>query len=252
LRTGAVRFSADGEPIHHCHGVSSFSEFTLVTEEVAIPITDEIPLEQASLLGCGVFTGVGAVANTADVELGSSVVIFGAGGVGLSAVQGARLRGAGDIVVVDLVAEKLELAEQLGATETVDASKEDTVERVRSVLGGGADYAFDIVGIPEIVEEAIAVLAPTGTAVLVGTAAPGKNEHSLNMMDMVLGEQEIVGSFNGSYNLSLAIPKLAELVAKDDLHLDPLITDFRGLRELNEAMDDLEHGSHIRQVIKPN
>jgi S-(hydroxymethyl)glutathione dehydrogenase/alcohol dehydrogenase len=251
LRTGEVRFSKDGEPVHHCHGVSSFSEQTIVTEEVAIKVTDELPPEHATLLGCGVFTGAGAVMNTADVEAGSDVVVFGAGGVGLSAVQGARLRSAGSIVAVDIVPEKLDIAAEVGATHTIDSSEEDVLERVAEITGGGADYAFEIVGNPRVTEQAVGCLAPTGQAVLVGVPPTGPQEVALDLYDMVVSEKEMIGSFNGSYSLPLAIPKLAELTARGDLDLDPMITDSRPLTELNEAMHALETGTGIRQIIEP-
>lgn len=250
LRNGSVRFRRGGEPAYHCHGVSSFSEATVVNEEVAIKITDEIPLTEATLLGCGVFTGVGAVANTADVEVGASVVVFGAGGVGLSAVQGAVLRGADEIVVVDVVPEKLDVARAVGATHTVDASEGEPVERIRESIGG-VDYAFDVVGDTTVAEQALDVLKPTGTAVLVGIPPGGKQPLDVDIYSLVTGEQTLQGSFNGSYNLSLAIPKLADLVAKGDLSLDELITGSRPLSELNEAMAELESGTDIRQVILP-
>jgi S-(hydroxymethyl)glutathione dehydrogenase/alcohol dehydrogenase len=251
LRTGEIRFSRDGAPVHHCHGVSSFTEHTIVTEEVAIGVTDDLPPEHATLLGCGVFTGAGAVMNTADVEARSSVVIFGAGGVGLSAVQGARLRSAGEIVAVDIVPEKLDVAASVGATHTVDSSTEDVVERVRSITDGGADYAFDVVGNPRVAEQAIDCLGPTGTAVLVGVPPTGTQDLAVDLYDLVLSEKRVVGSFNGSYSLPLAIPRLAALAARGDLDLDPLITSTRPLTELNEAMHSLETGGEIRQVIRP-
>lgn len=251
LRTGDVRFSEDGEQRYHCHGVTSFSEYTIVTEEVAIPISPDVPMEQASLLGCGVFTGVGAVTNTADIEAGSSVVVFGVGGVGLSAVQGARLRSAGTVVAVDVVGTKLDIAESVGATHIVDASGCDPLERIREILPGGVDYAIDTVGNSRTIEQSVDALAPTGTAVIVGLPSAGKKSHELDVVDLVLGEKEILGSFNGSYNLQLAIPKLADLVAAGALDLEPLISGVRPLSELNEAMEDLEHGTSLRQVILP-
>lgn len=250
LRTGHVRFSGDGGERHHCHGVSSFSEHTLVTEEVAIPITDELPLEKATLLGCGVFTGAGAVMNTADIEPGASVVVFGAGGVGLSAVQAAAIRGAGTIVAVDVVPEKLDIASTLGASHTIDASRDDPVDAVTEVTGGGADYAFEVVGNAAVAEQAIDVLAPAGTAVLVGTPPVGKHDLDVDLHEMVTSEKQMIGSFNGSYNLPLAIPDLAEMAAAGTLSLDALITDTKSLDEVNEAMADLETGSDIRQVIR--
>lgn len=251
IRNGAVRFSRGGEPAYHCHGVSSFTEFTVVNEEVAIPITREVPLDEATLLGCGVFTGVGAVTNTADVEPGASVVVFGLGGVGLSAVQGATMRSAGEVIAVDVVSEKLEIAASLGATHTIDGSVEDPVERVRDLTDGGAEYAFDVVGDPSVTEQAIDVLGSRGTAVVVGIPPSGKHDVPVDVNSFVTGERRLLGSFNGSYNLSLDIPRLAELVADGHLSLGELITDTRPLDELNEAMERLASGSGIRQVILP-
>lgn len=252
LRAGAVRFSRDGDPVHHYHGVSSFTEHTLVTEEVAVPVPPELPPEQATLLGCGVFTGAGAVMNTADVEAGSSVVVFGAGGVGLSAVQGARIRGATEIVAVDVVPEKLDIAEAVGATATVDAgSVGDPVGAARDACGGGADYGVEAVGDDRVVEQAVEVLDTGGTAVLVGAPPEGARELSLDLRDVVVEEKSLVGSFNGSYSLPLAIPRLAELAVEGHLLLEPLVTDSRPLSEVNEAMQSLEEGTGVRQLIRP-
>ena len=252
LRTGHRRFAGrDGEPYAHFGGVSSFTEYTVVTEEVAVEITDEIPLEEATLLGCGVFTGVGAVANVADVEAGSSVAIFGAGGVGLSGVQGAVLRGATEVVVVDVVPDKLDVARRLGATHTIDASEDDPVKRIREITGGGAEYAFDMVGDPSVIEQVLRSLGPGGTGVLVGAPAAGVHEIDVDVRDVVYSEKRLVGSLNGSYNLPLAIPMLADLVVAGKLSLDELITDTRPLEEVNEAMDALVTGSQLRQVLVP-
>jgi S-(hydroxymethyl)glutathione dehydrogenase/alcohol dehydrogenase len=252
LRTGDVRFSHEGEPVHHCHGVSSFTECTVVTEEVAIGVTDEIPMEHASLLGCGIFTGVGAVTSTVDVELGSTVAVFGCGGVGLSAVQAARIRGADEVIAVDVVSEKLALAERVGATTTVDSSAvEDPVDAVRAAADGGVEYAFEVVGNVAVLEQAVATLAPTGTAVLVGVPPKGTHDVGLDVFDLVTGERRIVGSFNGTYDLPTAIPRLARLVVDGRFEVDPLITGRRPLAEVNEAMEELETGTGIRQLIVP-
>lgn len=250
LRTGGVRFHRDGEPVHHCHGVSSFSAHTVVTEEVAVPVTDDLPLEQAPLLGCGVFTGFGAVANTADVEAGASVAVFGAGGVGLSAVQGARVRGANEIIAVDLVPGKLERASRLGATHGVDA-RDEPVERIHEIVPGGVDYAVEAVGHPEVVSQAVASLSRTGTAVVVGTPPTGSHDVGIDLQGLVTGERSIVGSFNGSYTLPLAIPMLAELAADGRLSLEGMITDTKPLADVNEAMAALEAGTEVRQVLLP-
>ena len=251
LRTGGVRFDRDGDPVRHCHGVSSFAGHTLVTEEVAIKVTDDLPPEQATLLGCGVFTGAGAVMNTADVEAGSSVVVFGAGGVGLSAVQGARIRGATEIVCVDVVPEKLDVAREVGATSTVDASETDPVERVREICDGGVDYAFEAVGAATVTEQAVDCLVPTGEAVLVGTPPAGPQTLDIDLYDLVTSEKRLIGSFNGSYTLPLAIPRLADLAVAGALALEPLVAEVRPLKEVNQAMADLETETGIRQVLRP-
>ena len=251
LRTGNVRFGLGGEPVHHCHGVSSFTEYTIVTQEVAVGVTDDLPIEQASLLGCGVFTGAGAVMNTADIEAGADVVVFGCGGVGLTAVQAADVRGAGEIIAVDVVPEKLDRARELGATATINSSEVDPVEQVRELTDGGADYAFEVVGQVPVIEQAVDSLSPLGTAVLVGVPPQGVHETELNFFDMVVGEQTIVGSFNGSYDLPTAIPTLAEMVVDGRFEVEPLITGQRTLSEINGAIAELETGTGIRQLILP-
>ncbi|MCH2453043.1 MAG: zinc-binding dehydrogenase [Halobacteriales archaeon] len=252
LRTGDTSFTgSNGDPYYHYHGVSSFTEYTNVTQEVAIKVNKKIPLEQATLLGCGIFTGVGAVANAANIEPGSSVVIFGAGGVGLSGVQGAVLRGATEIIVVDVVPSKFDIALKMGATSTINSMEEDPVERIREITGGGADYTFDMVGHPRVFEQAVESLAVSGTAVLVGTPSTPVNEVSINLREMVKNEKRIIGAFNGSYNLPIAIPMLADLVVEGKLSLEELITSSLPLDNINEAMHQLENGAEIRQVIVP-
>lgn len=251
LKTDEVRFSRNGEPVHHCHAISSFSETTITTEDVTIGIRDDIPMEYATLLGCGIFTGAGSVMNAADVEPNSSLVLFGVGGVGLTAVQAAAARSAGDIIAVDLVDEKLEMAADMGATHTINSGEEDVVERVMEITDGGADYSFEFVGSPQVVEQLLPVLAPTGEAILVGTSPAGVHDVGLDLIDFMTGEKVLRGAFNGSYNLKLAIPDIADMMAEGVFDVDPLITDTRPIEELNEAMEALEDGSQIRQIIQP-
>jgi len=252
LRNGTVPFERDGEPVHHCLGVSSFTEQTLVTEDVAVKITDELPFDRACLLGCGVFTGFGAVENTADVELGSSVVIFGAGGVGLNGIQAARIRDASTVVAVDLVDEKLELAREMGATHTVNPNDvEDVVERIRELCPGGADYAFEMTGHEAVITQAVDAVGARGEAIVVGVPPHGHRSVDLDVYGMLFGEKSIRGSLSGSYNLSVAIPKLADLAVDGRLSLDPLVTDTRPMAEVNEAMAALEAGGQIRQLLVP-
>lgn len=250
LRGGAVRFGRNGGALHHCHGVSSFSRHTVVNEEVAIGVTDAVPLERATLLGCGVFTGFGAVANTLGAAPGSSVVVFGCGGVGLSAVQGAAVSGANPVIAVDVLPEKLDAARELGATHAVNGEAEDPVERVRELTGGGADYAVTCVGVPVVIEQAVAAVGKAGEVAVVGVPPEGEGP-ALDAFDLMRHEKVVRGSFNGSYNLSLGIPTLAELVAAGALRLDPMVSSERPLAELNEAMADLQSGTGIRHVLVP-
>lgn len=252
LRTGAIKFHVNDEVLHHCHSVSSFSEYTVVTEETAVPIHDEVPMDVASLLGCGVFTGVGAVTNTANIELGSSVAIFGVGGVGLCAVQGAALRSAQDIIAVDPQSEKLDLASELGATHTINPESEDPAGRIQHLTNGGVDYAFEITGLPKVLTQCVDVLSPTGTAVLVGIPPHGKQQIDLDIYDIVLSEKKIIGSLNGSYNLPIDITRLSELVAEGSLDLTPLITDKKPMSNINNALSELAEGDQIRQVLYPD
>lgn len=251
LRNGNVPFHRDGEPVHHCLGVSSFTEYTLVTQDVAVQVPEGLPFDRACLLGCGVFTGFGAVENTADIELGSSVVIFGAGGVGLNGVQAARIRDASTVVVVDLVDEKLELARDLGATHTINPRDEVPVERVREICPGGADYAFEMTGHEDVITQALDAVGSRGEVIVVGVPPFGHQPVDLDVYGMLFGEKAIRGSLSGSYNLSLAIPKLADLAVDGRLSLDPLVTDTRPMAEVNEAMAALEAGGQIRQLLVP-
>jgi alcohol dehydrogenase len=252
LKNGKMKFTDEaGNKLRHCNGVSAFSGYTVVTEDVAAKITDEIPLERATLLGCAIHTGSGAVMNTADIEPNSSVVIFGAGGVGLSGVQGAVIQSAKEIIVVDIVSEKLDIAKQLGATHTINPDEEDVKERIRSITGDGADYAFEMTGSAAVFPLSIEVTKPLGTTVLVGNAPEGKHELEIDLNNILLNEKEIVGAINGSYYLKDAIPELADMVVAGKLSLEEMITDTKSLDEVNQAMADHEGGTQIRQVIRP-
>ena len=168
---GTTRFNKDGVPYYH--GLATFAEETVVLEEAVVKIRKDVPLEKACLIGCGVLTGVGAVVDRAKVETGSTVAIYGCGGVGLNVVQGAVLASASKIIAVDRLDFKLQKAEELGATHLVNADKEDPVKRVLDITGGGADYAFEVIGFPQVVRQAFESIRPGGTAVMVGVPPEG-------------------------------------------------------------------------------
>src|SRR5437588_11118022 len=208
---GTRRLRWRGEAVHHFTCVSSWAEMAVVPEAGVLRISEEVPLTVAALLGCAVTTGVGAVVNTARVKPGSSVAVFGAGGVGLNVVQGAALAGASTIIAVDLLDNKLDLARQFGATHTILASRGEPAEQVRALTGGrGVDYAFEVVGLPKTVRQAYDSLAKRGMAVVVGVS-PTTAEVSVPLLSMVFEERVLTGSMYGSAVPRIDILKLIEL-----------------------------------------
>jgi S-(hydroxymethyl)glutathione dehydrogenase / alcohol dehydrogenase len=249
LLDGTTRFSLGGREIKHFAGVSSFSHYSVIPERAVLRIPEEFPLERAALLGCGVITGVGAAINAARVKPGSSVVVFGTGGVGLNVVQGAVIAGAEKIIAVDLLDRKLEYATQFGATHTVNASAGNPVERVRALTGGrGVDYAFEVVGLPAVMRQAFDCLAKRGVAVVVGVA-PMATEVAVPVMSLVFEERVLTGSVYGSSRPRIDIPKLIDLYRAGKLKLDELLTRSYPFREINEAYAALERGEVARSVV---
>ena len=168
------RLSQNGSPVNQFINIGSYAEKMLLHENAVVKIREDMPLEGAALIGCGVMTGVGAALNTAKVEPGSTVAVFGAGGVGLAAIQGARIAGARMIIAVDMLENKLATAKELGATHIVDASSHDPVQAIRDMTGGGVDYAFEAIGLKIAAEQAFACLSPGGTATIIGMIPVGQ------------------------------------------------------------------------------
>ena len=247
LLRDARRLRWRGESIYHHLGVSGFAERTICAEESLVRVPPDTPLEIAALFGCAALTGLGAVLNTARVEPGSSVAIFGAGGVGLMALLGAIVAGATRIVVVDPFAEKRALAEQLGATHTIDPASGAAAERIRDVIPRGVAYAFEAAGSAAALEQAYPSTGAGGTTVAIGlpradaTAAIG---HSL----LVREERTVRGSFMGSAVPRRDIPRYVELWRNGRLPVDRLVTNHFALEELNEALDALANGEVVRSV----
>ena len=249
LLDGTSRFSAGGQEIKHFNGVSTFSAYSVMHERSVLKIPTDIPLERAALLGCGVITGVGAVFHCATVRPGSSVVVFGTGGVGLNVIQGAALAGAERIIAVDLLDSKLALARQFGATHAVNASSGDPVAAVRELTGGrGVDYAFEVIGLTKTVRQAYDCLAKRGTAVVVGVG-PLTAEVSVPVMSLVFEERVLTGSVYGSSRPRHAIPKLIDLYRAGKLKLDELLTRSYPFAQINEAYAALERGEVARSVV---
>jgi S-(hydroxymethyl)glutathione dehydrogenase/alcohol dehydrogenase len=237
-----------GDPIGQFANLSSFAEQMLCPERSLVKIRDDMPLDRASLIGCGVTTGLGAVLNTVHVPAGASVAVIGCGGVGLAAVQGARIVGAGRIVAVDSQAWKFDLARKLGATDCVDATDGDPVAAVQALTGGGADFVFECIGLVKTVQQAVAMTGRGGTAVLVGLV-PMQQLVPLSAFDITLQEKKVTGSYMGSNRFRFDMPKYVDFYLDGRLRLDEMISARIGLDEVNEAFDRMRKGEAARQVI---
>jgi S-(hydroxymethyl)glutathione dehydrogenase/alcohol dehydrogenase len=240
--------AANGDPIGQFANLSSFAEKMLCPERSLVKIRDDMPLDRASLIGCGVTTGLGAALNTVHIPAGASVAIIGCGGVGLSALQGARIVGAGKIIAVDAQAWKFDLAQKLGATHCVDAKAGDPVAAVQALTGGGADFVFECIGLVPTVQQAIAMTGRGGTAVLVGVV-PIQQLVSFSAADVTLQEKKITGSYMGSNRFRFDMPKYVEFYLDGRLRLDEMISSRIPLGEVNGAFDRMRNGEAARQVI---
>lgn len=240
---------AEGSPLFTSMGVSSFATSTNCLGRAVVPIDTDIPLEIASLIGCGVATGAGAALNTAPVEHGSSVAVIGLGGVGLAALMAANVRGAAEIIAVDPVGTRRDAAIELGATHAVDPGEGDVVAQIRSITGRrGADYIFEAVGRRATIEAAVKATRRGGTTCIVG-AAPPDETLSLSAYDLYMHGKTLIGCQYGSVTPARDFPMLLALWRTGRLPLEKLITRRIGLDEVNSAFDDLRQGNGIRSVI---
>jgi S-(hydroxymethyl)glutathione dehydrogenase/alcohol dehydrogenase len=238
-----------GEPLQHGIRTAAFAEYAIVDQSQVVQVPAEMPLDRAALLACGVITGLGAVVNTARVGPGQSVVVIGTGGVGLNAIQGAVLVGAHPIVAVDRLDTKLTAARTFGATHTINAAQQDLVASVAELTSGrGADYAFVTVGSPTAVAQAVTIIRPAGTVVIVGIPHEGATV-ALPIGDVVRNEKRVIGSRMGSTRLSVDVPRLVDLYRHGRLKLDELITARYPLEQINEAIEAMETGEVLRNVI---
>ncbi|MCP5366110.1 MAG: Zn-dependent alcohol dehydrogenase [Hyphomicrobiales bacterium] len=241
--------AADGSAIVHGLRTGAFAEAVVVEASQAVAIDRDVPFDAASLLACGVITGLGAVTNTARVPAGADVVVIGTGGVGLNSVQGARLCGARTIVAVDLADDKLTAARDFGATHTVNPGAEDLGRAVKAATGGrGADYVFVTVGAKAAVDQSYDLLAPGGAAVLVGMPAVGVMSQ-FEIVTIANDTKRILGSKMGSSNIHTDIPRLVGLYKQGRLKLDELITERYPLDRINEAIAAVNGGRALRNVI---
>lgn len=250
LLDGTCRFrNAAGQVLHHHLGVSAFSRYTVVAQESVVRIDADVPLTTAAVFGCAVLTGVGAVFNTARIEAGSSVAIFGLGGVGVSALLGAVAAGAQPLIAVDAQALKLEQARSLGATATVQAGVEDVVAAIRRVSPGGVEYAFECVGSEQVLGQAYAATRRGGTTVSVGLPAPDRL-FSVPAVSLVAEERTVKGSFMGSAVPRRDLPRFMAMHRAGKLPVEALLSRTLALEEINAAFDALRRGEVVRQVLR--
>ena len=241
------KLSWKGQPVNQFANLSAYAEKMLVHENALVKIDDTMPLDRAALIGCGVTTGVGAVLNTARIEAGSAVAVFGAGGVGLAAIQGARIGGARMIIAVDVVDSKLATAKKLGATHTVNASAGDPVKAIRELTNGGVDYSFEAIGLKKAAEQCFDCIRPGGTATIVGMIPMGQKIE----LDghMFLREKKVQGCSMGSNRFKVDMPRYIDYYRQGRLMLDEMITRRGRLEDVNEAFRAMKAGEVARTVL---
>jgi S-(hydroxymethyl)glutathione dehydrogenase/alcohol dehydrogenase len=244
---GTTRMTIDGEPVFQMAYVGSFTEYLVVSDRGCIPIRADVPLKAASLISCGVATGWSAVYYIAQVRPGATSVVFGCGGVGLNVIQCLKLAHAATIVAVDISRMKLEMARAFGATHTVDASAVDPVGAVREITRGGADFAFEVISGSKTVKQAFDATCPGGMLTVVGVTPDGDE------VTIPAGIRKTVTSGGWSHiNAWRDFPLLIDLYMSGALKVDQLISRYRPLEEVNQALDDLRSGSVARTVLTPH
>ncbi|MEJ6685623.1 MAG: Zn-dependent alcohol dehydrogenase [SAR86 cluster bacterium] len=241
------RLIQNSQPIHQFLNLSSFAEMMLIHEHALVKVREDMPMDRAALIGCSTTTGVGAVFHTAGVEPGSTVAVIGCGGVGLAAINGAAIAGAGIIIAVDMVESKLELAKVMGATHVINASQCDAVGEVLELTRGGCDYTFEAIGLKATAEQAFKMLCAGGTATIIGMIPVG-TMIELHGVDF-LSEKKIQGSNMGSNRFRIDMPRFVEFYLNGKLHLDQMISKHIKLAEVNAALDALKGGQEARHII---
>jgi S-(hydroxymethyl)glutathione dehydrogenase/alcohol dehydrogenase len=248
---GTTRLTLDGAPLHQMACLGTFGGQAIVPEISMVKIPDDVPLDVAALIGCGVLTGVGAALNTASIKPGDTVAVVGCGGVGLNVIQGARIAGAGKIIAIDMFDSKLEMAKEFGATDVVNASERDAGGAVMSLNDGrGADVAFEVIGLKPTIEAVINMIRPGGEAILVGVPRMDVMLELNAAFTFLYLAKTIKGCWYGSVNVQEDVPKLLELWRSGDLKLTELISREITVNDINEAFEAMQSGEVARSVIK--
>ena len=241
----------DGTPVDQFARLGGFAEEMLVHQNAVVKIRPDMPLDRAALIGCGVTTGVGAVFKTAKIEPGSTVAVFGAGGIGLSAVQGARIAGAGRVISIDVENDKLETARALGATDTVNGAETDAVAAIHEMTGGGVDYAFECIGLKQTCEQAWSASRLGGTTVIVGMMPFGE-KIEIPGYEVFMMEKRLQGSMMGSNSFRVDMPKYIDMYLDGRLMLDEMISSHIHLEQINEGYEQMRQRVGTRTVIDFN
>ena len=246
-KTAPPRLSMGGQTVHQMLNLSAYAEQMLVHEHACVAIDRDMPLDRAALIGCAVTTGAGAVFNTTDVTPGETVCVVGCGGIGIAAVNAAKIAGAGKIIALDPVAEKRAVAEKLGATHTIDALSETAADEVVEISRGGVHHAIEAVGRPQSAATAVKVLRRGGTATILGMM-PLSEKVGLSAMDLLSGKK-LQGGLMGSNRFPVDIPRLVDFYMRGLLDLDTIIADRMPLERINDAFDELRKGDATRSVV---
>ena len=246
---GTSRFSYKGQTIYHYMGCSTFSNFTVLPEIAVAKIRTDAPFDKACYVGCGVTTGVGAVTNTAKVQVGDNVVVFGLGGIGLNVLQGAKMAGADKIIGVDINDSKKEWGEKFGMTHFVNPKNtKDVVAEIVELTDGGADYSFDCTGNTDVMRQALECChRGWGTSIIIGVAEAGK-EISTRPFQLVTGRNWRGTAFGGAKGRT-DVPKIVDWYMNGKIQIDPMITHVMGLEKINDAFDLMHSGESIRSVV---
>jgi S-(hydroxymethyl)glutathione dehydrogenase/alcohol dehydrogenase len=248
---GTTRFSHKGQPIFHYMGCSTFSNFTVLPEIAVAKIREDAPFQTSCYIGCGVTTGVGAVVNTAKVQVGDNIVVFGLGGIGLNVLQGARMAGANKIIGVDINPDREEWGRRFGMTDYVDGrgkSRDETIAAILALTDGGADFTFDCTGNTEVMRTALeACHRGWGTSIVIGVAEAGK-EIATRPFQLVTGRNWRGTAFGGAKGRT-DVPKIVDWYMNGKIEIDPMITHVLSLEEINKGFDLMHAGESIRSVV---
>jgi aryl-alcohol dehydrogenase len=243
---GSTALSCDGHPVHsHFFGQSSFATYSIVPERTAVKVDKDLPLEKLGPLGCGVITGAGAVIEALKVKANDTLAIFGVGGVGLSAVMAARLIGARRIVAIDLNRDRLELARELGATDTIVADGDEVVQQIRAITGRGVDFSFNTTTVPAVHSMALECLAMNGTA---GFVAAPRGDWTPKMFAMLAGGRQLRGILGGDANPRTFIPMMIDYWRQGRFPFDRLIQTY-AFDQIGQAFHDIEESKVIKPVL---